>query len=231
MSACFPARETFLKPSAPGGRHVNSTCGGVAGPRDRLVLASPSGVMVGVETFSLKELSDVLRARDEWENRLKRDVDQRPSTQPRRTGTGLSIILHVPTGRSLRFGSRSFVITDQRTGTVHEREPSRVFSDSGVLMDAVTAGMVGTRHSPIVGTPLDIGDALIGKPDVSGRLIQRWFGTKVSRPFYIVIEADDVKCEDCLLRLPPMLLDSTPVEFPEIRLRPGADWFITGLNC
>jgi len=40
-----------------------------------------------------------------------------------------------------------------------------------------------------------------------------------------------LQCEDCLLRLPPMLLDSTTVQIPEIRLRPGADWFITGLNC
>ena len=236
LSACVPSRSSYLKPSAPGGYHVNSTCAGMVGPKDRLILADSTGVMVGIETFRLEEISQNLRSQDERDDAQRRRVDRRSVSEPARSGTGLSIILHVPNGRSLRFASRSFVITDRHTLAIHEREPERVFADSGALMDATLVGLVGSRHSPIVGTRMDIGETLTGAPDVRYRwtrrnLIQQWFGTRVSRPYYLVIELDNVQCRDCQLRLPSMTVDSMTVEFPEIRLQWVGEWSFSSLNC
>jgi hypothetical protein len=227
---CFPGPVTYLKPSAPGGQHRNSTCGGEVGPEDRLVLADSTGVMVGLETYSLEELSEVLRSQDERLTR-GRPTEQTPTVRPT-AGTGFSIILYVPEGRSLRFVSRSFVITDQRNATVQERVPTRVFSSSGRLLDGLVAGMVGTPHSPKVGPQIDVGETLVGAPGTrSSRGVQRWFDTRVARQFYVIVEFDNLNCRDCTLRMPPMQVDSTAVQFPEIRLRTVREWFWSTLNC
>ena len=192
--------------------------------------------MVGIETFTLEEISSVLHNQAKRESERRKHADRRPTTEPRRSGTGISIIVHVPHGRSLRFASRSFIVTDERTGTVHVQEPTRIFNDSGPLIDATGVGLVGSSHSPTVGRQLDIGETLIGAPEVRYRwtqrnLLQRWFGTRVTKPYYVVIEVVNVKCVDCILRLPAMIVDTATVEFPEIHLREVREWYISPLNC
>ena len=215
LVACVPSRATYVKPFAPGGKHINSLCGGAVGPKDRLIIADSTGVMVGVETFRLKDVASILEA-------------------PPRTGTGLTVIFHVPEGRSLRFASRSFVITDRGTTTVHEREPTRVFSGSGVLLDGFVAGMEAVRPDTAYWPPVDISEPLVGRAPVRGFKAwgkQQWFGTKVTRAYYAIVELENVLCPDCTLRMPRMMVDSTALEFPEIRLRRVREWYVSPLNC
>lgn len=79
-AACVPARLTFFRPSAEGGQLTKSSCGGAAGPEDRLILANDNGAMTAVEAYSLRELDTI-------------HGEKSP-----RHGTGVSIILHIPLG-------------------------------------------------------------------------------------------------------------------------------------
>lgn len=214
VSACVPAPRTYLRPSAPGGQYTKSTCAGGAGPEDRVALAASEGIMVGVESYSLEEVSAVM-----------------PADRPK-VGTGFSIILQIPPGKALRFASSSFVLTDQLTQTMHEQQATTVldFPDAHVLLDGLVVAMSSGPGPPRV-RQIAMRDTLIGASQPDWFITPRWFGTILSHPYYVVVPFEGVTCRDCRLRLPPLAVGSTTQQFPEISFKLVKEWLLEPLNC
>jgi hypothetical protein len=221
VSACALLPTAYLKPSATGGEYTKSGCAGVAGPEDRLVLAGPDSIMIGVESFSLEEVRAVLGA----VRPPKTSVDEK-------VGTGFSVILHIPVGQTVRFASRSFFLTDQVTHAVHEYQATSVldFAQARVLLDGVVAAMQSGDGPPKV-RQVDMRATLTGVSQPDWHITPRWFGRVLDHPYYVIVPFDGVTCRDCRLRLPPLAIDSLTFEFPEIRFKLVKEWVLWPLNC
>ncbi len=220
-SACAPAPTTYLKPFAVGGQYTRSICAGAAGPEDRLVLAGPDGVMIGVESYSLEEVSVIVRA------------SRPPSTSPsERVGTEFSVILHIPAGQTVRFASRSFFLTNQVTHTVHQYEAVSVldYVDARVLLDGPVAAMQSGDDSSRVHR-IDIREPLTGLSQPDWFVTPRWFGRALDHPYYVIVPFEGVTCSECRLRMPSLAVGSKKFEFPEISFRLVREWVLWPLNC
>lgn len=225
VSACILVPVTYLKPSAPGGQNTNTVCIGTVGPKDRLVLAGPDGVMIGVDSYSLRELSAVMRARANWE-RYTLGYDK--------VGTGFNVILRIPAGRTVRFASRSFFLTDQVTHAVHEYQGTSVldFVDIRFLL----RGLVVALHMQKVGgsvkvRQIDLMTTITGVPHKDSNRTPNWSGPVLDHPYYVLVPFEGVTCVDCRLRLPPLVVDSTTYEFPEVSFKLAKKWVVQPLNC
>ena len=221
VSACVPILTTHLKPSAPGGQTTNTACAGMVGPKDRLVLAGPDGVMIGVESYSLEELSAVERA-----------LRQPYTMGYEAVGTGFVVIVNLPVGRNVRFASRSFFLTDQVTHAVHEYQWASVldFVDARVLLDGLVAALQSGDGPPGV-RRVDLTTTFTGVPQPNGHITPRWFGKVLDRPYYVIVPFEGVTCTDCRLRLPPLVVESTTYEFPEVSFKLVKKWILSPLNC
>ncbi len=221
VSACVPVPRTYLKPSAPGGQATNTACYGTIGPKSRLVLAGPGGIMIGVESYSLEELSSVERTL------------RQPYTMGYETvGTGFVVIVSVPVGRTVRFASRSFFLTDQVTHTVHDYQWASVldFVDARVLLSGLAAPMQ-SGDGPRKVRRVDLTTTITGVPQPDWIIKPRWFGRVLDHPYYVIVPFEGVTCTDCRLRLPPLVVDSTTYEFPEVSFKLDKKWILSPLNC
>ncbi len=225
ISACFPLLITHLKPSAPGGQYTKIACAGRVGVKDRLVLAGPDGVMIGVESYSLGELTRVIRAH---QNEYTLGYDK--------VGTGFSIILRIPPGRTVRFASRSFFLTDQVTRVVHEYQGASVldFEDPRILFPGLVVALAMQSGDGSVKVPqIDLTTTITGVPHKDSNRTPRWAGPVLDHPYYILVPFEGVTCIDCILRLPPLVVDSTPYEFPKVSFKLVKEWVAESLvlNC
>jgi hypothetical protein len=177
--------------------------------------------MIGVESYSLEELSAVMR------------TSRMPNTSPSdRAGIGFSVILHIPAGQIVRFASRSFFLTDQATQKVHQVEATSIldFADARVLLDGLVASMQ-SGDGPRRVRQMDIRAPLAGVRQPDWFVAPRWFGKLLDHPYYVIVPFEGVTCSECLLRVPPLEVASKTFQFPEITFRLVKEWVLWPLNC
>lgn len=219
VAACAPVAVTYFKPSAPNAEYKMSTCAGWAGPEDRVLLAGPEGIVIGVEAYTTEELSALLRA-------TRREV-----------GIEFSIAVFIPSSppMSVRFASGTFLLTDELTKVVHEYGAEDVldFPHYNVLLDGPNVA-VHYRDPRLAGRMrrIDIREPLSGtsRKEWHGPP-PRWFGKAIDHPYYIVLSFRNVQSKQFRLRLPPVLVGREAFEFPEIGFREVTEWIGQSLNC
>jgi hypothetical protein len=218
LQACAPELVTYVRPDAPGGRHVPSRCGGVSGPAQRLLLAAPEQVRVAVSMESISELMAV--------GRLPR-VEGRADH-----GWAILVVLAIPSDppAEVRFVSKELVLTTAG-GTVHRRTIERALaSPSRVVYDVYAMVGPDLPGSPRPSRSLDEPLASLGKADwhIAPGL---WHGVAIDQPYYLVVIFDGVSVEDFTLALPELLIGTTPWSPPPVRFRVHREWYISGMNC
>lgn len=179
--------------------------------------------MIGVDSYSLGELTHVIRAN---QNRYTLGYDK--------VGTGFSIILRIPAGRTVRFASRSFFLTDQVTHAVHEYQGTSVldFVDMRFLLRGLVVALhMQSGDRSIMVRRIDLTTTITGVPRKDSNRTPNWSGPVLDHPHYVLVPFEGITCVDCRLRLPPLVVDSTTYEFPEVSFKLAKKWVVQPLNC